>query len=213
METSPLAPLFETGSVIALVSKSKGGKTTLACEIIEQCDELFAEPPTRILIYARANKGQFDHLLEDKRVEVIERFPEDIENDRKEHALAFIDDATSGLTTKEIKRLELIATCTAHHSSVSVLVSLHNFFFPGLRTFRMSVDYTILFANCTDKMSILRTASQWYPGNKYKKFLRIYHDATSKPYGYLMFCATNNCPDKFRLRSDITKIPSVLYKL
>ena len=213
MENSPINPKFPTGSVIIVSGPSKAGKSTLCSEIIRRCDDFCVTPPEGIHIYAQVNFHQFDGLKQgDKRIEVFDHFPHEVSNETKGHLLVFIDDVTAGITPKQIKMLEVLCLASAHHSKITCLISVHNYFYANLRTCRLSADFVILFANPMDSESINRVARQWY-GMKWKEFLEIYEDAVSDPYGHLMFVATAYHKSKYRLLSKITENPCIVYAL
>ena len=72
-----------------------------------------------------------------------------------------------------------------------------------MRTISLNSHYLLILKNPRDKSQIINLSRQLYPTNM--KFLqRVYQDATSKPYGYILLDLTPDTPEELRCRTLIT---------
>jgi len=70
------------------------------------------------------------------------------------------------------------------------------------RTISSNSHYIIVFKNPRDSSQIIHLAKQAYPSRP-KIAQQAFADATSDPFGYLLFDFKQSTPEKFRLRSKI----------
>lgn len=118
-----------------------------------------------------------------------------------ENSLIIIDDLMTSAYTKAICDL---FTRGSHHKNISVILITQNVFHQGkyCRDIALNTKFLVLFKNPRDKSQIYPLARQIYPENS-KAFLKVYKDATSKPYGYLFLDLTQTANDTFRFQTDI----------
>ena len=92
----------------------------------------------------------------------------------------------------------------AHHKPCFVIFIMQNVFPPGkdARTRSLNTHYYVLTKNPRDKSQIEFLARQIRPGNA-KALINIFEAATEKPHSYLLLDLTQECPDKYRYRSNL----------
>lgn len=115
--------------------------------------------------------------------------------------LIIIDDLMRESSNNSIMDL---FTKGSHHKNLSVIFITQNIFHQGRgqRDISLNSNYIVLFKNPRDKAQIQHLARQVYPENP--KFLQeAYHDATSRPHGYLLLDLKQTTPEKYRVRSCI----------
>ena len=92
----------------------------------------------------------------------------------------------------------------SHHRNLSVIFIVQNLFQKGkeARSISLNTQYLIFFKSPRDKSQIMHLGKQLYLGSS--KFVQeAYHDATVKPYGYLLFDLKPDTPEEYRLRTNI----------
>lgn len=92
----------------------------------------------------------------------------------------------------------------SHHKNLSVIFITQNVFHQGRgqRDISLNSNYIVIFKNPRDRAQIQQLARQVYPENP--KFLQeAYHDATSRPHGYLLLDLKQSTPEEYRVRSCI----------
>lgn len=72
----------------------------------------------------------------------------------------------------------------------------------GRRDISLNAHYIVCFKNPRDRQQIKFLAKQISPDNT-NYILDAYNDATSVPYGYLVFDLTQTTPDLYRYRTAI----------
>lgn len=92
----------------------------------------------------------------------------------------------------------------SHHYNLSVIFVTQNIFNQGKgrRDISLNAHYIVCFKNPRDKQQILHLSKQISPENP-RYIQDAYNDATSKPYGYLLFDLRQTTPDVVRYRTNI----------
>lgn len=92
----------------------------------------------------------------------------------------------------------------SHHHNISVILISQNVFHQTKlsRDISLNSKYLVFFKNPRDKSQMLPLARQIYPESPMELF-RVYKEATSIPYGYLLFDLTQSVNDIIRFRTDI----------
>jgi len=92
----------------------------------------------------------------------------------------------------------------SNHRNISVICIAQNLFNKGKehRAISLNSHYIVVFKNPRDLSQIIHLAKQAYPSRP-KIVQQAFADATSDPYGYLLFDFKQSTPEKFRLRSKI----------
>lgn len=158
-----------------------------------------------IFYYAEWQEGyKSEKLLKNgKTIEFREGLPkpEDYSNDPQLKKLLIIDDMMREASNHVIVDL---FTKGSHHKNISVFFITQNLFHKGTyaRDISLNASYIVLFKNPRDRAQIQHLARQVYPEDP--KFLKeAYHDATMKPFGYLMIDCKQSTEDEFRFRTGI----------
>ena len=92
----------------------------------------------------------------------------------------------------------------SHHNNLSVIFVTQNIFHQGkgMREISLNTHYMVIFRNPRDRAQIQHLSRQVCPDEP--RFLQeAYHDATSKPYGYLLLDLKQETPDNCRYRTSI----------
>lgn len=99
----------------------------------------------------------------------------------------------------------------SHHFNLSVIFITQNIFNQGKgrRDISLNAHYIVCFNNPRDRQQILTLSRQISPENS-KYIQEAFRDATSLPFGYLLFDLKQSTPDNYRYRTSIfdTDTPS-----
>ena len=133
----------------------------------------------------------------------IEGVPSDLESmiNPSIRSLVVLDDLMQELSNNDRITSLFIKGC--HHRDLSVVFILQNIFHRGkeLRDMSLNCHYLILFQSPRDSSQISHLAKQMFPGHV-KYMQEAFHDATSRPYGYLLGDLKPETPPDFRLRTN-----------
>lgn len=99
----------------------------------------------------------------------------------------------------------------SHHFNLSIVFITQNIFNQGKgrRDISLNTHYLVCFNNPRDRQQISTLSRQVSPDNV-KYIQEAFKDATSVPFGYLLFDLKQSTPDKYRYRTSIfdTETPS-----
>lgn len=92
----------------------------------------------------------------------------------------------------------------SHHFNISVIYVTQNIFNQGKgrRTISLNAHYIVAFKNPRDRVQIQTLARQVCPDNS-RYIQDAYKDATSIPFGYLLFDLKQSTPELWRYRTNI----------
>lgn len=172
------------------------GKTTFALQLLRSMQ------PIKNMIWLNGEKNalpkEINTLAEN--VEVSQEIPDSFES-VSENSLIIIDDLMTAAYTKGICDL---FTKGSHHKNISVILITQNVFHQGkyCRDISLNCKYLVLFKNPRDKSQIFPLARQIYPENP-TALVKVYKEATSKPFGYLFLDLTQTANDIVRFQTDI----------
>ena len=118
----------------------------------------------------------------------------------EQNNLLIIDD----LMSENDKAIANLFTKGSHHKNIRVIYIVQNLFNKSKehRTISLNSQYLVAFKNPRDTNQISALARQIYPKHS-KSVLEAFADATSLPYGYLLFDFKQSTDEKHRLRSKI----------
>jgi hypothetical protein len=189
---------FKHPCTIIIAGPTQSGKSTFVQNFINEKDVLFDEKITEI-IYCLP-QGQSSNLNLNNSITVHEGIPEAQLFEDKIPRLVILDD----LMRESDGNVVDLFTRGSHHQNISVIFVTQNIFnqAKGQRDISLNSHYLICFKNPRDKVQIMNLARQVYPENS--KFIQeAYIDATSKPFGYLLFDLTQTQNDAYRFRTNI----------
>ena len=185
------------------------GKTIFVKTFLKYLPEMADVSFERILFYyaewqeayrqLRFDSGQKKYI-----VEFREGLPraEDYSLDPHRPKLVIIDDLMRESSSGDV--IVDLFTKGSHHKNLSVILISQNLFHQGRgqRDISLNANYIVVFKNPRDRAQIRHLARQVYPSDP--KFLEeAYHDATSRPHGYLLFDLKQSTADEFRFRTCI----------
>ena len=164
-------------------------------------NELFHPVPSKVIYCYGEYQKEFDEL---HGVDFIEGFPQDLNELTQGHdqTLLVLDDLMSECSKDQ--RVSDLFTRGSHHKGISVLYLTQNLFPPGKlsRTISLNSHYFIIFKNPRDSLGIATLAKQMFPGRT-QYFMDSFHDATKKPFSYLLIDCHPQTPENIRLRTNI----------
>lgn len=133
-------------------------------------------------------------------VTFVEGLPSNLES--LHNCVLIIDDLMVQLASD--KRMTDLITKSGHHRNISIIFIVQNLFHKGsqMRDISLNCHYIVLFKNPRDKSQVTHLGRQLYP-SQLKFFQEAFHDATKKPYSYLLVDLLPTTDDNFRLRTGI----------
>jgi hypothetical protein len=182
------------------------GKTVFVKKFIENIKEMVTPTPEEVVwCYGEWQDG-YQQLSNS--VVFVEGLPSVEWSDNKRR-LIIIDD----LMSETDERVTKLFTKGSHHKNLSIMYIIQNLFGKNKeqRTISLNSHYLVVFKNPRDASQITHLAKQMYPG-KLKYVQEAFKDATSKPFGYLVFDLRQNTPDHLRIRTDVIPPgPQIVY--
>ena len=182
------------------------GKSTFVTRMLHRAATMIDPPPERITwCYGEWQEAYATMDLVDVRFE--EGLPSASMLDSTTRNLIVIDD----LTAETDERVTTLFTKKSNHRNTSVLYLVQNLFPKNKesRIISLNSQYMVL-KNPRDASQMWHLARQMYPGRA--KFVQeAFKDATSVPYGYLLFDLKQDTPEDLRLRTAIFPDDGVQY--
>ena len=196
---------FKTPANFYVSGQSQSGKSHLVRRMLHHLEELFYPVPTKVIYCYGEYQKEFDELSRAMpNLELTEGFPDGLYSMTTGHdnSLVILDDLMSQCSND--KRMADLFTRGSHHRGISVLYLTQNLFPPGKlsRTISLNSHYMIVFRNPRDSLGIATLARQMYPKDG-DFLLEAFHDATRRPYGYMLLDLHQLTPDNMRLRTSI----------
>lgn len=192
---------FKHPCTILISGPSMSGKSSIVFKIIKFRDEVIKGKIKKVLYCLPP--GQTiktpDYIKADKLVSFHEGIPD--VSILSADTLLIIDDLMDSLSADMMS----LFTRNSHHLGISVIFLTQNLFFGANKFFRtvsLNTRYIICTKNPRDRLQMSTLASQIYPENP--AFVKkAFSEATRKPFGYLIFDATQTCADHLRFRTNI----------
>lgn len=174
------------------------GKTTFVVEAVRQASRLVYPPPESIVWVHDDYQPVFDQLRD--KVTFVDNLDDIEELPRDRRHLLIVDD----MMTEAGDRMLKLFTKGSHHRNMSVVYIVQNLFDKGKhhRTISLNTHYLVCFKNPRDNTQIQALARQMFPGRSHL-VLDAFSQATSKPYGYLLFDFRQETPDNLRMRTGV----------
>ena len=194
---------FKSPSSILVVGPSSCGKTVFVERLLHEKHALFDNHAGKVYYCYGAWQSKFNDMQK-RGIHFHQGIPEreTIPKWFNSGGLLILDDLMDeGSSDKTV--LDLF-TKYSHHNNVTVLYLCQDMFPPGkyAKTISRNAHYVIAFKNPRDQLGVRNLALQAFPGD-WEEVLKVYRDATNRPYGYLIFDLHPNSSDKQRLISNI----------
>ena len=196
---------FKTPANFYFSGQSQSGRSYLVRCMICHLEELFNPVPTKIIYCYGEYQKEFDEFLRIvPNVELVEGFPSNLYDliEGHDNSLVVLDDMMEPCSSDQ--RVADLFTLASHHRCISVLYLTQNLFPPEKLSRTISLNYhcMVIFRNPRDSLGISTLAKQMFPQHTDYQ-LESFHDATSKPYGYLMIDCHQLTTENMRLRTNI----------
>ncbi|XP_032235989.2 uncharacterized protein LOC116617400 [Nematostella vectensis] len=181
---------------------SQSGKTTFVHSLLEQKKTAFDRTPQKIVYCYGAHQPLLEALKQKLGVVLHRGLPESIEKlfvPQERPGVLIIDDLMG-----DLNRMSDIFTKTSHHHDITAILILQNLFPPQkeARTISLNAHYIVVFNNPRDQLGCRNLAAQAFP-NRVGFVMDAFRQATSAPYGYLLFDFHKNTRPECRLRSHV----------
>ena len=195
---------------MCIVGPSHSGKTHLTLKLLERRHEIFDCLPKRVIWCY----GIYQHDLHQELARLnFEIHPGIISTaDIRPYDIIVLDDLLN--ESRNSQEVTAMFTKAAHHKPCFIIFIMQNLFPSGkeARTRSLNTHYYIIFKNPRDKSQLEFLSRQILP-RKSKSLVEVFETATEKPYNYLFLDFTQECPDEYRLRSNLLDRPMIIYKL
>lgn len=196
---------FKCPSSILVVGPSSSGKTVFVERLLRERNDLFERSSPSVCYCYGAWQDKF-HGMKQKGIRFNHGVPnsESIQKWFPKGGIMILDDLMDeGGNDKSVMDL---FTKHSHHRNVTVLYLCQDMFPPGkyAKTISRNAHYIIAFKNPRDQLGVKNLILQAFPKN-WEQVLEVYSDATSRPYGYLIFDLHPSSQDDKRLFSNILK--------
>ena len=180
------------------------GKTQYVLKMLQNKNQVFDRPPTRIVFaYAEWQKAYDEMLAVEPKIEFVKNLSDILENDnffsKAENNLLILDDLASAVA--ESRKASDLFTRGIHHRNVDCLHICQNIFQQGksMRNLHLNSSYMILFKNVRDVAQMKLLAKQ--TGQAYSS--AAYEKVTASPYEPVIIDLKPNCPEELRVRNHI----------
>ena len=207
-------PRFKCPCSIIIAGPSQSGKTTFTHNLLKS-KKAFNGNIKKIIYCYGEWQPSYDKMKKDvKNIHFFHGVPKNIGNLFKKNerpGILILDDLMWDCGSS--KQIVDLFTRGSHHCDITTLYLTQNLFPPEkhARTISLNAHYIITFKNPRDAVSVRTLAQQAFPGHV-PYVIESFQDATSKPYGYLLFDLHPSTPDDYRLRSNIFNSFPCVYK-
>ena len=194
---------FQHAFRMIISGPSGSGKTTWVQNLIQKRNELIVSPPRHIEWRYKFWQNTYEDLMKEG-VKFVEGLGElhNVESD----TLLIIDDHMEQLTSE----VEELFTKGSRHRQISVILIVQNMFWKNLRTISLNAEYVVIFRNPRDAQQVRMFIRQMFH-TKASAAIDAYEDATQKSHGYILFDASQNQNNHYRLRTDIFNEHPIVY--
>ena len=182
------------------------GKSTFVTKALQQSMERMSPPPQRIVWLYKRWQPLYTEIQASvlPKVEFIQGIPIGIEKDTffnpNIRNLLIVDDLMT-ISSKDPRITEIFYE-GSHHRNLSIIQICQNLYYSKDPTQRRNCHYVVLFKNPVDRQSIMTFGRQMWP-HKYKDFMEVYDESTSRPHGYVLVDLKQETDEERRLRPNI----------
>lgn len=195
---------------MCVVGPSHSGKTTFTLQLLDHRNEIFDTRPNRVVWCYGIYQHELNSILTEKGYHTHAGLI--TASDIKPYDLVVLDDLLN--ESQNSKEVTNMFTKAAHHKPCFIIFIMQNLFPAGKesRTRSLNTHYYVIFKNPRDKSQLEFLARQILP-RKSKALIEVFEAATEMPHNYLFLDFTQECPDKFRFRSNLFDKPMLIYKI
>lgn len=189
-------------SIIAF-GPSNAGKSTLACQIALERDNIFIEKHNKVIIYYQNNQSIFAEAKKGDKAIVLVNSKEELEREIVPKSLIIFDDQLLSSVGAESKYVTNFFIQRSHHSLLTVILQAQSYFPVNGNVWAQNASH-FLFLKSSYKSSIQRFLKSFSDSD----FLwQAYRRAVEgKQYAHLFLSVHAKVDDNLRVRSSI--IPS-----
>ena len=197
---------FHTPSSILVVGPSGCGKTVFTEKLLVDNPDLFETPPTQRHYCYGAWQDRFPSM-QDQGVVFHEGIPDHdalVQWFPQGHGVLVLDDLMD--EGSHDKRVLDLFTKHSHHQGVTVLYLCQDMFPVGryAKSISRNAHYIVAFKNPRDQLGVRNVMLQSFP-TTWKDTLETFHQATTRPYGYLVLDLHPASSDQQRVLSHLLK--------
>ena len=197
---------FHTPSSILVVGPSGCGKTAFTEKLLVDNPELFDTPPTQVHYCYGAWQDRF-RGMQDHGVVFHEGIPDHdalVQWFPQGQGVLVLDDLMD--EGSHDKRVLDLFTKHSHHQGVTVLYLCQDMFPAGryAKSISRNAHYIVAFKNPRDQLGVRNVMLQSFP-TTWKDTLETFHQATTRPYGYLVLDLHPASSDQQRVLSHLLK--------
>lgn len=202
---------FKTPFTSILSGMTSSGKTTWIQNLLKIKDQIFTEPPAKIILFYKVIQDLYLEMERQGLVDELVNVNENPPTLDSIHAMVhkFKDNGGSLLIFDDTMSVinddfENLFCNLSHHENSSIIFLTQNLFYQNavFRTMSLNCHYLILMKNDRDKQQVSILAKQFSPHNV-NFITKAYFDATQKAYSYLIIDFKADTPGKVRIRSRI----------
>ena len=201
---------FLTPGNFMVVGPTNSGKTTFVRDLLLNWNDVCTTKVDRIYVFYEKWQENYEQLklaYPQKMVfihELKEGFAKMLTQENHLNKICVFDDQMTALSENQ-NRVDMEKLfITSRHNRLSLIYISHNLFYKEQRSISLNATYFVIFSNPRDISQIGYLARRMYSVRKVTdKFFKVYHQATSKKFGYLFIDYRPNTKHEFRLLSDI----------
>ena len=196
---------FRTPGTILLCGPTASGKTTFVREFLLLRKYIYDREPGPVYYFYRVYQDIFDDMLKNG---IVDEFHEGMvtmdwikENVTESNCTIVIDDLASEVTQDTAN----LFTIGSHHYDFNIMMLAQNIFSkanPYFRDISINATASVIFKFPRDNSMIVNLAKQLAPGRS-KDIVKIYKEATKRPYSHLYFDYHQATDEDLRIRSNI----------
>ena len=185
---------------MCVAGPSQAGKTWFVTKLLDYRRVMFKNDITHVKWYYGIFQPQLHSELRRKGYEVVQGLPT-VESIKCGDLIVMDDLLHESKTSKDVTEMFIR---TSHHRGAFIIFLTQNLFEGGKeqRTRSLNTHYLVIFKNPRDSSQIQYLSRQILPRHS-KTLTDMYVEATTKPHGYLFIDLTQECPEKFRFRTNI----------
>lgn len=183
------------------------GKTTWVYRLLRHKDEMFADPPQKVLYCYGIYQPLYDEMEKEfpfitfhkglPSEEDLQELSSDVHCN-----VCLLDDLMGQITSSS--DMEALFVRGMHHRHLCVIYLNQNLYCKGKssRTININTHILVLMKNPRDLSQLQCLARQAFVG-KSKFIIEAFRDATASPYGYLVLDFSPSTAEEYRVRTNV----------